>query len=87
MTIFTPITETNKEDKVILKKILYIHHLLYFQKKIVKIKTLINFGSKINTITSIYISKLDFQVYQTNIEVQKINSFTLKTFEIVLTSF
>ena len=34
-----------------------------------------------------YVSKLGIKVYLINVRAQKIDSYTLKTFEIVLTSF
>lgn len=47
----------------------------------------INSGSKKNAITPEYALKLDLKVCHTNIKAQKIDSFTLKTFKIVLASF
>ena len=37
--------------------------------------------------TPIYIWKLGLKIYSINIGMQKIDSYTFKTFEIVLTSF
>ena len=51
----------SKKD-VILDYILYIYNLIYFQKSNNNIKTLINLSSEINTISSIFIFKLSFQV-------------------------
>ena len=51
------------------------------------IQALINLSNKINTITSSYILKLGLKIWKTNIKAQKIDSFSLKLFEIVLTSF
>lgn len=60
-------TEANKENEVLLKKILCIYYPLYFQKNIVVIKTLLDSNSKINAIMLAYASKLGLQVYRTNV--------------------
>lgn len=66
--------KANKEDEVVLKKVLYIHYLLQFRKnKKNKMQALINLNSKINIITPIYIVKLGLKIRRTNIGAQKIN--------------
>lgn len=52
-----------------------------------KVQALINFGSKVNVMTSVSAFKLDLTMRQTNTRAQKIDNFTLETFEIVLASF
>lgn len=56
----TFMTKTSKKDKVVLKRVLYIYYLLYFQKNTIEIKALLDFGNKVNAITPAYILKLDF---------------------------
>lgn len=69
LAIFTLMTETSKKDKVILKRVLYIHYLFCFYKdKKDEIKTLINSNNKINTMTLAYTSKLGQKVCSTNVE-------------------
>lgn len=85
--IFAPITKANKENKVILEKILYIYYLLCFWKNTAKAKALFDSGSENNAMMSVYILKLGFQVQYTNIRAQKINNSIFKTFKIVLASF
>lgn len=53
----------------------------------INILTLINFSNEVNTMTSIYIVKLGFKIWKTNINTQKIDSSTFQTFKIVLASF
>lgn len=67
--------------------VLYIYYSLCFPKDTIKVKALINFCNKVNAMTSGYALKLDLKVYHTNIGAQKIDSSTLKIFEIVLISF
>lgn len=56
-----PVTEASKKDDVALKfRVLYIYYLPCFQKNTVKIKTLINSGSKINAMMPMYALKLGF---------------------------
>lgn len=80
-------TETSKEGEVVLQKVLCIHYPLCFQKNRPEVKTLINFGSKINVIILGYISKLGLKICHTNIKAWKIDGFIVKTFRMDLTSF
>ena len=82
-----PITEASKEDEVVLKRIPCIYYPLYFRKNTAKVKTLLNSGSEVNTMTLIYTAKLGLKVRRINVGAQKIDGSTLKTFEIVLVSF
>lgn len=43
-----------------------------------------NLGNEINTITSTYTAKLSLTIQKTNVGTQKINSFTLVTYKIVI---
>lgn len=54
--------EVGRKNNIILKKILCIYYLLYFQKNTLKINALIDFGNKINTKILAYILKLGFKV-------------------------
>lgn len=72
---------------MILERVPYIHYLLYFQKDIAEIKTLIDLGSKVNIILLAYSSKLGLKVCHTNIRAQKIDGSTFEMFKIVLASF
>lgn len=83
----TPIIEISKKKDIFLNKILRIHYPLLFWKDIVEIKTLINSGSKINTMTGVYILKLGFKVWYINVKAQKINGSILKMIKIVLAIF
>lgn len=72
---------------MLLKQILFIYYLVEFKKNYISIKDPINFGSKINTITLIYVYKLDFKIRYTYIRAQRINNFIFIIFEKVLVSF
>lgn len=72
---------------LILDQILYIYYLFYFQKDNIKVKVLINSGSKVNRITSAYGLKLSLNTRHTNVGTQKIDSFTFKILAIILASF
>lgn len=80
-------TETSKEDKVILEKVLYIHYLLFFQKDTTEFKALINSNSKINAMTQMYASKLGLKIWSIDVGAQKIDGSIFETFGIVLASF
>lgn len=80
-------TEVSKKNEVVLKRVPYIHYLLHFRKDIVKVKTLLDFGSKINTMMPAFALKLGLKVRPTNFGAQKIDGSIFKTFEIVLASF
>ena len=56
-----------------------------FQKN--KVQALIDLSSKVNAITPVYASILGLQVQRTDVGVQKIDGFTLKTFGMILASF
>lgn len=52
---------------LLLKCMPYIHYLIQFKKAQIKVQTLIDFGSEINTINWSYIAKLDFKVGLINV--------------------
>ena len=64
-----------------------IHYSIWFQKNKGTIYTLIDFGSKVNAMLSVYAKKLGLQIWKTNIGAQKINRSTLFTFEMVIAEF
>ena len=85
LTTFLLVIKTSKEDDLALQRVLYVHYPIWFKKK--DVQALINLGSKVNTMTSIYISKLGVRVYHINIGAQNIDGSTLKTFGMILASF
>lgn len=88
LATFTPMIKASRENKVILKKVSYIHYPFCFCKdKKNKMRDLIDSDSKVNAMTSTYVAKLGLNVCQTNIGAQKIDGSTLQTFRIVLASF
>lgn len=81
-------TRTSKENNMMLARILCNYYLLHFCKdKKNKVQALINFGSRINTITLAYASKLGFKIRYVNVRVYKIDNFIFKIFKMVLASF
>lgn len=88
LATFVSVIKASKKDDIILDRISYIYYPLCFRKdKKNKMQALINFGSKVNTMTPAYILKLGLTVCRINVGAQKINGFTLKTFKVVLASF
>lgn len=85
LAISAPIIETSKKDNISLQKVFYIYYSIQFKKD--KLKVLIYFGSKINTIMPAYISKLSLKICYTKVKIEKIDSFNFKMFKIVLASF
>lgn len=77
----------SKETNVALKKVPYIYYPLCFEKNITDIRALINSGSEVNAMITVFGAKLNLRVYSTNVEAQKINGSTFKIFRIVLASF
>ena len=75
------VTDSSKE----IMKMLYIYYLVWFQEN--QIKTLLNSGNKIKTISLCYTKKWVLKILKTNIKTQKIDSSTLKTFKIVIINF
>lgn len=67
--------------------VLCIYYPLCFWKNIARVKALIDSSSKVNAITLGYFLKLGLKIYHIDVKAQKIDSFILKTFEIILASF
>ena len=70
--------------------LLWIRYLVFaiqFSLKKSEVQALINFGSKVNTMTLGYALKLGLKIHLINVKAQKIDNSTLETFEIVLASF
>lgn len=67
-----------------LERVPCIHYLLCFKKNQAKIQVLTNSNNEVNKMTLVYMAKLGFKVRLTNIEIQIIDSSTLKIFEMVL---
>lgn len=82
------ITGARGEDMIILERVPYIHYLVQFRNGSKKVtRVLINSDSEANAMTQAYIKQLGLWIWQTNVEAQKIYSFFLKTFEIVIVKF
>lgn len=65
MVIFLSIIKAGKETNMILKQILYILSLIWFEKN--ELKVLINLNNRVKTMTITYIAKLSFKKQKTNI--------------------
>ena len=76
-----------KNNPLTLDWVLHIHYPIWFKKSKIQVQALIDFSSKVNTMTLGYASKLDLKVRSTYVKAQKINGSIFKIFEIVLTSF
>ena len=80
------VTEASMED-ISLVRVSCIHYPVQFQKDGSQVQALLNSGSKVNAMNPAYASRLGLRVHRTDIGAQKIDSSTLKTFEMVLASF
>lgn len=88
MAIFLSIIEADiKDTLVLLKRVLYIYYPLYFQKKFINVKALINNKSKINIIIPVYVARLDLKISPTNVGAQKTDNSIIQTFGMVIVSF
>lgn len=87
LSISVPVTKAGKKKEMTLARVPYIHYSLRFWKDTNKMQALIDFDSKVNIITLIYVLKLGLRVRQTKVKAQKIDGSTLETFKIVLASF
>lgn len=72
---------------LLLKYVLFIHHLLRLKKNQAKIQALLDPDNKVIVITPAYTARLGLKVWPTNVGAQKIDGSTLKKFRIVLTNF
>ena len=66
-------------------KVPCIHYLVQFQEK--QVKALLDSGSKVSAMNPVFARKLGFKTRKTNVGVQKIDSFALKTFGMVIIDF
>ena len=81
-------TGANKEaQEVILGRVPCIHYPVQFRKNKEVIKALIDSSSKVNRMTPAYAKQLGFQVQKTDVGAQKIDSSSLRTFEMVIAGF
>lgn len=88
MATFALMTNTRRENIIVLYRMLCIYYLVVFPKRDKKVtKTLINFTREINAMTLAYTKELGLQTQQTMIGAQKIDDSSLKTFKIVIASF
>ena len=88
LAIFVPVTDGG--EKIV--KVSCIHNLVWFQesqrqKGQEQIKALLDSGSKVNAMSCAFARKLGLHIWKTNVGAQKINGFTLETFEIVIADF
>ena len=81
------VTEASKEGRVFFEQVPCIHYPLYFQENTIGIRALIDSGSEVNAMTSVYASKLHFKVYFTDVGAQIIDGSIFKTFGMVFASF
>ena len=84
------ITGTSKETQKVrvLNKVFYICYSVQFQKdKNKDILVLLDFGNKINTITSAYAAQLGLKIERMNIGTQKIDWFLLKIYNMLIAAF
>ena len=81
------VTETSKEDDVVLERVPCIHYPLRFRKDTAGVRALVDLGSEVNAMTPAYAAKLGLYVRKTNIGAQKIDGSTLETFGMVLADF
>lgn len=88
LATFASITDTRKKKVIVLDRVLYIHYLVQFQKGGKEVtKALIKSGSEVNIITPVYAKQLGLQTRLSNVGAQKIDSLSLKTFEMVIPGF
>ena len=48
---------------------------------------MLNFGSKVNAMTLAHTAKLSLELRKTNVSAQKIDEFSLKTYDMVIAAF
>ena len=83
---FVPVTD-NRGEEVVLKRVLCIHYLVWFQEGQEHVKTLLNSGSEVNTMSLAYAKRWDFKTWKTNVGAQKIDDSALETFGMVIADF
>ena len=73
---------------MILDRVLCIHYPVQFRKdKRATIRALIDSCSKVNAMTPAYAKQLGLQVRKTDVEAQKIDGSSLRTFGMVIAGF
>ena len=70
-----------------LERVSCIHYPVRFKKDQAKVRGLIDSGSEVNTMASVYAAKPGFKVRPTDVEAQKIDGSTLEAFGMVLANF
>lgn len=70
-----------------LKHVPSIYHLVRFKKNQAKVRSLLDSDNEVNVKTLAYIARLGFQVWSSNVRVQKINDSTFHKFGMILASF
>ena len=84
---FSLVTKANKEEHVFLERVPCTYYPLRFCKGTAGVRVLIDSGSEVNAMSPVYTSKLGLKVHHTNVEAQKIDGSTFKTFGMVLAGF
>ena len=83
LILATSVLVTGGDEKVI--RVPCIYYPVRFQEE--QVKALLDSGSKVNAINLDYARKLGLKIQRTNVGAQKIDSSTLKTFEMVIADF
>ena len=84
------VTGANKEaqEVIVLDRVPCLYYLVQFQKdKGATIWTLIDLGSKVNTMTPAYAKQLGLQIQKTDVGAQKIDGLLLQTFAMIIVGF
>ena len=68
-----------------LQRVSYIRYPIQFQNY--KVQALIDSGSKVNAMISVYVAELGLVTQKTSIRAQKIDGLPLKTYSMALTRF
>ena len=72
----------------VLDKVPHICYLVHFQKdKSKDVLALLDFKSKINTMTPAYTVQLGLKMQKIDVDAQKINRFPLKTYNMIIAVF
>ena len=72
----------------VLDRVFCICYPIYFRKdKSKDVLALFNSKSEVNAMTPVYLAHLSLKVRVTNVDVQKINGFSLDTYGMVIVAF
>ena len=82
--ISVPVTDGGEEFVV---RVPYIYYPVWFQEDQEQVKTLLNSGSEVNTMSPAYVNRLGLRTWKTNVGAQKINGSILETFRMVIADF